>query len=223
VRVLFVQHQDDCPPALVGERLAMLGATVEVVEARAPRLPDPAEFDLIVPLGSDDSAADESLSYLRSEWVLIERAVQSGVPVFGICFGAQLLCRVLGGSVRPATGGPEIGWLPMLTSDTEVVEPGPWLVWHLDVMEPGPGSVAVARTAVSAQAFAHGRHLGVQFHPEATVASVRVWAEHYRNSLDQLGIEPTALLEETQCRAREARLRAHTLVDRVLARAGVAV
>jgi len=104
-----------------------------------------------------------------------------------------------------------------------VVEPGPWLVWHLDVMEPGPGSVAVARTAVSAQAFAHGRHLGVQFHPEATVASVRVWAEHYRNSLDQLGIEPTALLEETQCRAREARLRAHTLVDRVLARAGVAV
>ncbi len=223
MRVLFVQHQDDCPPALVGERLAMLGAAVEVVEARAPRLPHPAEFDLIVPLGSDDSAADESLPYLRSEWELLERAVQLQVPVFGICFGAQLLCRVLGGSVRALPGGPEIGWLPVESSAADVVEPGPWLVWHLDVMEPGADSVEIARTALGAQAFSHGPHLGVQFHPEATLASVRVWAEHYRSSLDQLGIDPAALLEETQDCAPAARLRANTLVDRVLARAGVAV
>ncbi len=223
MRVLFVQHQDDCPPALVGERLAMLGAAVEVVEAQAPRLPHPAEFDLVVPLGSDDSAADESLPYLHNEWELLERAVQSRVPVFGICFGAQLLCRVLGGSVRLLSGGPEIGWLPVESSDSDVIEPGPWLVWHLDLMEPGARSVEIARTAMGAQAFSHGPHLGVQFHPEATLASVRVWAEHYRSSLDQLGIDPGALLEETRDCARAARLRAHALVDRVLARAGVAV
>jgi len=222
VRVLFVQHQDNCPPALVGERLVMLGAAVEVVRAQAPRLPDPTEFDLVVPLGSDDSAADESLPYLRGEWELLERAVRSGVPVFGICFGAQLLCRVLGGSVRPLPGGPEIGWLPVETSDAGVVEPGPWLVWHLDLMEPGVGSVEVARNSMGAQAFTHGPHIGVQFHPEATAASVRVWAEHYSDSLEKLGIEPASLLEQTVDLAPATRQRADTLVDRVLARAGIA-
>lgn len=219
MRVLFVQHQEDCPPGLVGERLAELGASLDIVQARAPRLPDPTEFDLVVPLGCDDSAADESLPYLRGEWELLERAVRAEVPVFGICFGAQLLCRVLGGRVRAAADGPEIGWLPIETAAAEVVEPGPWLVWHLDVMELGPAVVEVARTAVGVQAFTHGPHLGVQFHPEATVASARVWAEHYRSSLDQLGIEAGGLLAETAERACAARQRAYTLVDRVLSRA----
>lgn len=219
MRVLFVQHQDDCPPGLVGERLGQLGAALEVVDARAPRLPDPRGYDLVVPLGSDDSAADESLSYLPAEWALLKGAVQAGVPVFGICFGAQLLCRVLGGAVRPAPG-PEIGWLRVATEDPAVVEAGPWMVWHLDVMTPGPGSVEVARSDVGTQAFTHGPHLGVQFHPEATLASVRVWAEHYRSSIDRLGLEPAALLSETVELAESARERAYALVDRVLARAG---
>lgn len=221
MRVLFVEHQDDCPPALVGDRLAELGATCEVVRAQEPRLPDPAGYDLVVPLGSDDSAADESLSYLRPEWELLDRAVRAQVPVFGICFGAQLLCRVLGGSVRAAPGGPEIGWLPVQTDRPDLVDPGPWVVWHLDVMEPGPGTVEIARTAVGPQAFTCGPHLGVQFHPEATQDSVRVWSQHYRSSLDRLGVAPADLLAETVRRADAARERTHTLVDRMLAHAGL--
>jgi len=95
-------------------------------------------------------------------------------------------------------------------------------VWHLDVLEPGPDSVVVARTDVGVQAFGHGPHLGVQFHPEATIASVRVWAERYRGSLDLLGDDPTGLLAETAEQAEPARRRVGALVDRVLARAGVA-
>lgn len=222
MRVLHVQHQDDCPPGLVGERLAELGADQLVVDARDPLL-DPTGFDLVVTLGSDDSAADESVPYLRREWALLERAVRANVPVLGICFGAQLLCRVLGGTVRPAPGGPEIGWLRVDTTEPDLVEPGPWLVWHLDLMEPGPESTVVARTDVGVQAFRHGPHLGVQFHPEATLASVRVWAERYRGSLDRLGLDRTALLEETERRAAQARARLDALVDRMLARAGVGV
>lgn len=222
MRVLFVQHQDDCPPGLVGERLDRLGATIEVAQARVPRLPDPAGFDLVVPLGSSDSAADESVPYLRREWSLLERAVEIGVPVFGICFGAQLLCRVLGGRVRPMPDGPEIGWLPVATLAPDVVATGPWLAWHHDGMEPGPRTVEVARSRRASQAFVHGPHLGVQFHPEATAESVQAWAARYGDALDRLGVDPDAVVAETRERAAApARDRTDELVDRVLARAGV--
>jgi len=44
---------------------------------------------------------------------------------------------------------------------------GPWLVWHHDGMFPPPGS-EIARSAAGNQAYVVGRHVGVQFHPEAT-------------------------------------------------------
>ena len=216
MRVLFVQQQDDCPPALVGERLAELGAEIEVVEARARRFPDPTDFDLVVPLGSEDSAADERLPYLRAEWELLDRAVAADVPVFGICFGAQLLCRVLGGEVHEAASGPEIGWLPIETAAPELVEPGPWLSWHIDVMELGAGSLEIARSPAGPQAFTHGRHLGVQFHPEVTTEIVRSWAANDGRSLTRLGIEPADLFAESDTMAGANRERANRLVDRVL-------
>lgn len=221
MRILFVQHQDYCPPGLVGARLAELGATVEVTWAGAARLPDPAGFDLVVPLGSSDSAADESVPYLRREWSLLERAVDAGTPVFGICFGAQLLCRVLGGRVRRMPDGPEMGWLRIETSAPEVVGPGPWLAWHFDGMDLGPDTVEVARSPRGCHAFVHGPHVGVQFHPEATTESVRVWAARYGDSLDGLGVDPAAVVAETRERTGGGSRLTDELVDRVLAHAGV--
>ena len=191
MRVLVVQHQDSCPPGLIGERLVERGAELEVVSARSPRLPDPAGFQLVVPLGSYDSTVDETVPYLRRGWELVERAVAGGVPVFGICFGAQLLCRVLGGRVFPLPGGPEVGWMRVQAPESGVVGPGPWLVWHIDALEPGPDSTVVARTPRAVQAFVHGPHVGVQFHPEAMLGDIAVWAAHYRTSLEELGSAPT--------------------------------
>ncbi|MPY99195.1 MAG: aminotransferase [Actinophytocola sp.] len=218
---MFVQHQDDCPPGHVGDRIRERGAEVEVVRAQAPRLPDPRDFDLIVPLGCYDSAYDESLPYLGREWKLLTAAVASDVPVFGICFGAQLLSRVLGGEVRPAPGGPEIGWLTVDTAPRAAgtVEPGPWLVWHLDVMTPPPGGVELARTDVGTQAFSHGRHLGVQFHPEATVESTLAWAETFRDRLPETGSSYDEIATTTRQVAADAPRRAYALTDRVLDRA----
>lgn len=221
MRVLFVQHQDDAPPGLVGDRLTELGATIEVVEAGARRLPDPSEFDLVVPLGSSDSAADESVSYLRAEWALLDRAVEHDIPVFGICFGAQLLCRVLGGQVSRLPDGPEIGWLPIETTDPDLVAPGPWLTWHFDQMLPGKDSVRVAHTPQAVQSFVHGRHVGVQFHPEATARSVGAWAARYGDSLDRLGLDPQTLVAQTRERTGSGYQLTDELVDRVLARTGV--
>lgn len=218
-RVLFVQHQDDCPPGYVGDRLAERGAAVDVVRAQAGAFPDPGAYDLVVPLGSDDSAYDESLSYLRPEWDLLSGAVDAGVPVFGICFGAQLLSRVLGGRVYASPSGPEIGWLRVETGDPALLEAGPWMVWHLDVLDPPPGAVVLARTPVACQAYAHGPHVGVQFHPEATVDSVTAWARGYERSLREASVDAGVLLAETRAERDAARRRAYALTDRVVARA----
>lgn len=218
LRVLCVQHQDDCPPGYVGDALARRGARIEVVRAQADSFPDARDFDLIVPLGSDDAAYDETLPYLRGEWELLSTAVRADVPVFGICFGAQLLARVLGGRVG-RMAQPEIGWLTVDTTAPDLVEPGPWLVWHLDVIHDLPAGMEVARTPEGVQAFAHGPHAGTQFHPEATVASARNWAERYHGSLERIGVDGAALVAETIARQAEARQRAYDLTDRVLARA----
>ena len=216
-RALFIQHQDDCPPGYIGERAHQRGFEVDVVRATG-ELPDPTGYDLVVPLGSDDAAYDDSLPYLQPEADLLRRAIDHEVPIFGICFGAQLLSRVLGGDVGPSSTGPEIGWLHVGTADAGLVEPGPWLVWHLDVMSCPPAGQAVAHSDAGVQAFMYGPHLGVQFHPEATLPSVQVWSEHYHSSLVGLGIRPDALIEETRRRRPAARAGAYRLFDRVHAR-----
>jgi GMP synthase (glutamine-hydrolysing) len=216
VRVLFVQPEADDPPGLVGERLAELGADIVVADPRGS-LPDAREFDLIVPLGSVDSAADDSVPYLPEHWRLLDGAVRAGVPVFGICFGAQLLCRVLGGSVRRAPGGPEIGWMRVHVDPDGDLDPGPWVVWHEDVMILPPTAREFARTAVGPHAYTVGPHFGVQFHPEATATEVAAWARGHAGEVP----DPDELLARIDADSAGARRRVATLVDRVLAHADV--
>lgn len=211
-RILFLQHQDDCTPGYLGERAEQRGLALDVIPATGD-LPDPRDYDLVVPLGSDDAAYDDSVPYLQPEMALLRAAVEADVPVLGVCFGAQLLARTLGGEVRPAAG-PEIGWLRVHTTDPALVEAGPWLVWHLDVLSCPPGGTEIARTDVAVQAFTHGPHLGVQFHPEATLSSIEEWARRYRSSLDSLAIDPEVLLAESRRGRAAARERAHRLFDR---------
>lgn len=216
-RVLFVQHQADCPPGHVGERILQRGGHIEMVRAHRAELPDPRRYDLVVSLGSYGSAHDDSV-HVRRELDLLTAAVESRVPVFGICFGAQLLSRALGGQVGPMPGGPEIGWLEVDTEPAAAgpVDRGPWLVWHLDAMTTPPGGVELARTDAGTQAFALGDHLGVQFHPEAMTESVLSWANHYRDLLAENGIDHDKLVARSREVALDTRRRAYALTDSVL-------
>ena len=47
--------------------------------------------------------------HLKAELLAIERALEQGKPVLGICLGAQLLAHVLGAPIRRHRQ-PEIGW-----------------------------------------------------------------------------------------------------------------
>ncbi|MCU1654582.1 MAG: type 1 glutamine amidotransferase, partial [Pseudonocardia sp.] len=135
-------------------------------------------------------------------------------------FGAQLLCRVLGGTVGPAPGGPEVDWMSVEVDGSDQVLAGPWLSWHHDAMVPPAGS-ALAHSAAGNQAYVVGRNVGVQFHPEATSAAAKDWAAGDAATLKQLGVDPEWLVGQVEDGER-ARARVADLVDWVLARTGLA-
>jgi GMP synthase-like glutamine amidotransferase len=112
---------------------------------------------------------------VAAERELLTRAVERDVPVLGLCYGGQVLAAVLGAEVGPAPV-PELGWRVVETDDASVIPEGPWLEWHFERFCTPPGATELARTADAPQAFRLGPHLGVQFHPEATVEIVEGWA-----------------------------------------------
>jgi GMP synthase-like glutamine amidotransferase len=213
-RALILQHEDPTPPGLVAEWLDAHDAEVDVyridLEARDV---DPADYDVIVSLGSEFAAFDDHKPFVPREADLLRRAVDEDVPVLGLCFGGQMLARVLGADVFRSDDS-EIGWLPVRSDDLELVPEGPWFQWHFDSFSAPPGARVVADSDVGPQAFVAGRSLGLQFHPEVTTAIMDDWVRTYRHELDGDGVDPDALLEETHRRADDARRMSWQLLER---------
>jgi GMP synthase-like glutamine amidotransferase len=173
---LIRQHLETAPPAKLERWLQARGIAYVVDRSWLGRsLPDPAGYVFVASLGHDLGAGDTHDPAVASEHMLLRRAVALGVPVLGLCYGAQVLAAVLGAPVA-AAAVPELGWREIETDDPGRVPAGPWLAWHYDRFSTPPGATEIARTADASQAFRLGPHLGVQFHPEATVDIVEGWA-----------------------------------------------
>ena len=98
------------------------------------------------PMNVDETDRHPRLAAER-EW--IAEAVRRGVPVLGICLGAQLLARALGAEVRPGEG-PELGFAPVEVSDPDdpvlggLAPSTAVLHWHDDVFDLPDGATALA-------------------------------------------------------------------------------
>jgi len=217
-RALILQHEDPTPPGHVIEWLDGHGFDHEVYRIDLEeRDVDPDDYDLIVSLGSEFAAYDDSHEFVRREHAFMRRAVDEEVPVLGLCFGGQMLARVLGGEVYRGDEC-EIGWLPVRTKDAALVPEGPWFQWHFDVITPPPDVDVIAETDLGAQAFVAGRSLGLQFHPEVTPEIMDEWVRAYRHELDEEGVDPQAILDETNAKAEEHKRTSWQLLDEYLER-----
>ena len=218
MRALIIQHEEPTPPGLVSKWLDRRGAetTVLRIDLDEPA-PDPRDYGLIVSLGSEFAAFDDSVPFVQREAALLRKAVDAGVPVLGLCFGGQLMARVLGGkSFR--SDRAEIGWLPVRTSDPDLVAEGPWFQWHFDSFTLPAGAELIAESDAGPQAYVIGRSLGLQFHPEVTMDIMEAWVRAYPHELQAEGVDPEGLLAETRRRVEDSHRNAERLFDRFLDR-----
>ena len=184
MRLLVVEHQPDAPAGLVASWAAGRGLAVTTLRpASGQPLPRPASpGDAVVVLGSEETAFDDSIPWLASELTFVRQALESSVPVLGICFGGQVLARALGARVY-RLDTPEIGWMSVVSKRAGLAE-GPWLAWHRDGFELPAGCSELATGGASLQAFGVGPHAGLQFHPEVTRPIAEAWIAGAGPSLD---------------------------------------
>ncbi|MBI4460511.1 MAG: gamma-glutamyl-gamma-aminobutyrate hydrolase family protein [Acidobacteria bacterium] len=121
--------------------------------------------------------------FLRDELELIRRTADQGLPVLGICLGAQLIAAALGARVYP---GPrkEIGWYPVevMAEDelTARLPPRfPAFHWHGDTFDLPDGAVRLFRSDLyENQGFRWGKNVcAIQFHFEISKGMVEDWLE----------------------------------------------
>jgi GMP synthase-like glutamine amidotransferase len=217
VKIAILEQEPEAPAGLLGEWARSRGH--EIVVLRVPELdewPDPGEYGLIAPLGSESSVHASSHEWIGHQIEFLRSAHDAGVPVLGICFGGQALAAALGAEVRRADRD-EIGWLEIEPLDGRAITPGPWLVWHSDAFAFPPGAEQLARTPVAAQAFRLGNSVGLQFHPEVTPEILDMWIASGRKSLERQGIDPEALKARLLAEEDDHRERAFALFDAIAA------
>ena len=153
--------------------------------------PSLAEVDLIVALGGPMSANDDYQA-LRHEMNYLWAAATGdpATPVVGICLGAQLLSRALGGEVAP-TGGYQFGLRkiditadgiadPVFSSITIPLVP----TLHGERFSVSAGGSLLAEGTMLRRdgvyvripmAFRYGISYGFQFEPQLTLDEFRIW------------------------------------------------
>src|SRR5215469_1182276 len=214
MRVIVVQHHAIDDAGFIADAFRARGAelTVHLFPKGGP-LPPLAGVDHIVVLGAVWSVYEDRISnWIGDELDWLRAANAGGVPVLGICFGAQALTAALGGQVERAPR-MEVGWTAVETLDPDLIEEGPWLEFHGDVCLPPPEARVLARNEVCVQAFSIGPHLAVQFHPEVDAAQLGRWlADGGRAEAERAGQDPDKLLAQTEAEEPLAAARADRLV-----------
>ena len=197
MRIRALQHVAHEGPAAIAAWAAERGHSLEVTRLDLGQpTPGVDAFDMLVLLGGPMSVNDEAIHpWLVAEKRLIGEAIQSDRRLLGICLGSQLIASALGRRVYAAPE-PEIGWFPVrrtpqaARSRTFAGLPASFTPfhWHGETFEIPEGGIRLAESdRCPNQAFeiefdggpdrGGALALALQFHLEATEASVREMME----------------------------------------------
>jgi GMP synthase (glutamine-hydrolysing) len=145
---------------------------------------------------------------------VLRELLAEGVPLLGVCLGAQLLAAAAGGAPRRARE-PEIGWIeieltreagsdPLLGSLPRRLEA---FEWHSYEASPPEGAVELAHSPVCLQAYRldGSRAWGIQFHAEVIARDMNAWLDSYEKDDDavRIGLDPERLRAESASRIED--------------------
>ncbi|MBI3210805.1 MAG: gamma-glutamyl-gamma-aminobutyrate hydrolase family protein [Candidatus Solibacter usitatus] len=184
MNLLVLRHEPSEPLGRLAPRLRAAGLTASFSDLYTPNaeIPEVAGLAGILLLGGSQSV-NGNHPFLRVEKALLEQALLQGIPVLGICLGAQLLASTLGAAVRKCAL-PEIGWWSVRPTREASTDPlfrsfqaQQVFHWHNETFDLPHGCVRLAESDLCEnQAFRYGdRAWGIQFHPEVEPATIERW------------------------------------------------
>ncbi|MET4164868.1 MULTISPECIES: type 1 glutamine amidotransferase [Gordonia] len=192
LRVLEIRHAESEPPGAYGPALYDTTETTTLRIWRESASVDLTCFDAIVVLGGAMGVGDAGrIPWIGDELDLLRRARDRGMPIWGVCLGAQMLAAALGGEVSTADA-PELGVHRVILNDAGMADPV-WggavtaptpreidtVQWHFDTFTLPPGATLLASSETCvAQLFRVDNCYGVQFHLEAGGELVGDWLSH---------------------------------------------
>jgi GMP synthase (glutamine-hydrolysing) len=188
-RLLFVQHEQDCPPGWFGDWVQEAGVDYDVVYGdRGEQIPATLDgYAGLIVLGGDMGANDDAdHPWLTPTKSLIAAVVRAEQCFLGICLGHQLAAVAMGGEVIRNPQGQSTGLTcvtltaagrddPLLSCVPDAARA---VQWNNDIVSGLPQGSELLATAPdgSAQAIRYGeRAWGVQFHPEVSAALFAGW------------------------------------------------
>lgn len=129
-------------------------------------------------------SANDDLSWIAESVALIREAYAKDIPLLGHCLGGQLIAKAFGGIVSK-NSVKEIGWGEVAVSNNSVarewfggVQSFEAFHWHSETFSLPRGAVhLLSGLHCTNQAYAMGKHIGLQCHIEMTEQMIRDWCD----------------------------------------------
>lgn len=224
--IVVFEHSEHFGAGIVARVMRRFGHVLRVVRPFAGEAipPDLDDVHGVISCGGPQAAYGTE-PWLSAEMNFLRAAHEERVPVLGLCLGAQLLAKALGGEVQRSPE-PEIGWHEVALSPVGREEPllagVPWrsmqLHWHHDQITRLPAGARVlassARTKV--QAFGAGVFsVGFQYHFEWDRELIGREMAISSAELSQAGVDPQSLREATSRHIEASERLAERVAERI--------
>ena len=179
---------------------------MQVVDAAAGEALPPAQEVAGAIVTGSAAMVTERLPWSERTAGWIRDAMDAELPLFGVCYGHQLMAHALGGRVDYLPGGREIGTqsielLPEHQRDPlmRVLRDGfrAHTTHEQSVLEPPRGATILARSARDPhQLLRYGPNaISVQFHPEFSAEVMRAYVRRKRTDLRREGADPERIFQ----------------------------
>jgi len=223
VNFLILQHLQIEPGAYIAELIEAAGHRCRVVRRDHGECwpVEMRDYHGVIVMGGPQSANDQT-TMISEEITFVAQMLAQGMPMLGVCLGAQLMARAAGAAIIPSPLR-ELGWWPVqrtaagsddllfsaLPAEMQVFQ------WHGESFTLSDRMTLLAtHPEVPAQAFRVGvLQYGMQFHLEVDAAIIADWIAAGASERAHLGSDGIArLLADTARDLATARAHCRTLV-----------